>query len=105
MKISFVDPSTIKLPPFGKWTTTSEMKPMLRILACDTFGQIFIPDGTIQINEDVYDAHSYGYEFNVADPEEFLKGAETGVDGMRILPRKIIAWMPLPEPYQEGCEE
>ena len=73
-------------------------------LACDKYGQIFIPQGVLTIRTENGNTHCYdgkGYKFNT---EEFLKGEEITLyngEKARIRPTKIIAWMPLPEPYRE----
>ena len=83
--------------PEQQWIPCSEKDAEYPCLACDVFGQIFITDGGIvKINGECYDGT--GFDFSNAD--EFLKGIKVG-NAMRMLPRKIVAWMPLPEPYKE----
>lgn len=80
-----------------RWIPCSEKGAEYPCLACDVFGQIFITDGGIvKINGECYD----GTGFDFSNAEEFLKGIKVG-NAMRMLPRKIVAWMPLPEPYRE----
>ena len=83
--------------PEQQWIPCSEKDAEYPCLACDVFGQIFITDGGIvKINGECYDGT--GFDFSNAD--EFLKGIKVG-NAMRMLPRKIVAWLPLPEPYRE----
>ena len=83
--------------PKQQWIPCSEKDAEYPCLACDVFGQIFITDGGIvKINGECYDGT--GFDFSNAD--EFLKGIKVG-NAMRMLPRKIVAWLPLPEPYKE----
>ena len=83
--------------PEQRWIPCSEKDAEYPCLACDVFGQIFITDGGIvKINGECYDGT--GFDFSNAD--EFLKGIKVG-NAMRMLPRKIVAWLPLPEPYRE----
>ena len=83
--------------PEQQWIPCSEKDAEYPCLACDVFGQIFITDGGIvKINGECYDGT--GFDFSNAD--EFLKGIKVG-NAMRMLPRKIVAWLPLPEPYKE----
>ena len=82
--------------PEQQWIPCSEKDAEYPCLACDVFGQIFITDGGIvKINGECYDGT--GFDFSNAD--EFLKGIKVG-NAMRMLPRKIVAWLPLPEPYK-----
>ena len=84
-----------------RWIPCSEKGAEYPCLACDVFGQIFITDGGIvKINGECYD----GTGFDFSNAEEFLKGIKVG-NAMRMLPRKIVAWMPLPEPYKEDDHE
>ena len=84
--------------PEQQWIPCSEKDAEYPCLACDVFGQIFITDGGIvKINGECYDGT--GFDFSNAD--EFLKGIKVG-NAMRMLPRKIVAWLPLPEPYKGG---
>ena len=89
-----------ELPPVQpeqRWIPCSEKDAEYPCLACDVFGQIFITDGGIvKINGECYDGT--GFDFSNAD--EFLKGIKVG-NAMRMLPRKIVAWLPLPEPDRE----
>ena len=57
-----------------KWITVSEEMAKFPCLACDKFSQIFIPCGVVTINN------------------------------RYILPREIIAWMPMPMPYKTEDE-
>ena len=80
-----------------KWIPVSERMPEFdegKILGCDQFGQIFIPTSIIKIEEKLYDAKDFKFDVN-----EFLKGRYI-VGGIRMRPRIIVAWMPLPEPYK-----
>lgn len=81
-----------------KWITVSEEMAKLPCLACDKFSQIFIPCGVVTINNRCYD----GIDF-MGDVKKFLRGKEGTIGGKKayILPREIIAWMPLPEPPEE----
>jgi hypothetical protein len=79
----------------------SEKEAEYPCLACDVFGQIFITNnGIVRINGECYD----GTGFDFSNAEEFLKGIKVG-NSMRMLPRKIVAWSPLPEPYKGGEDE
>ena len=80
-----------------RWIPCSEKEAEYPCLACDVFGQIFITNnGIVRINGECYD----GTGFDFSNAEEFLKGIKVG-NSMRMLPRKIVAWSPLPEPYKE----
>lgn len=84
------------LPPADRWIPCSEKEAEYPCLACDVFGQIFITNnGIVKINGECYD----GTGFDFSNAEEFLKGIKVG-NSMRMLPRKIVAWSPLPEPYK-----
>lgn len=87
------------------WIPVNKKPAEYPCLACDKLAQIFIPNGVVEINDHFYDGSFYEF-----DNEKFLQGHEietlSGIKG-RVLPREIIAWMPLPEPYiakneQEG---
>ena len=80
--------------PEPQWIPCSEKQVEASCLACDKFGQMFIPTSIVVINHKCYD----GTDFDFAKPDDFLEGVNIG-HGMRVLPREIIAWMPLPEPY------
>ena len=83
--------------PEPRWIPCSEKEAEYPCLACDVFGQIFITNnGIVRINGECYD----GTGFDFSNAEEFLKGIKVG-NSMRMLPRKIVAWSPLPEPYRE----
>ena len=83
----------------SKWIPVSEERAKFPCLACDKFSQIFIPCGVVTINNRCYD----GLDF-MWDVKKFLRGKEGTIGGKKayILPREIIAWMPLPEPYKVG---
>jgi hypothetical protein len=84
-----------------RWIPCSEKEAEYPCLACDVFGQIFITNnGIVRINGECYD----GTGFDFSNAEEFLKGIKVG-NSMRMLPRKIVAWSPLPEPYKGGEHE
>lgn len=84
-----------------QWIPCSEKEAEYPCLACDVFGQIFITNnGIVRINGECYD----GTGFDFSNAEEFLKGIKVG-NSMRMLPRKIVAWSPLPEPYKEDDNE
>ena len=85
-----------------RWRTTAEKEPDVNCLACDKFGQIFIPQcGIINITAgNKRKSFDCPADFDVSDINAFFKGKEVG-NGMRILPKEILAWRPLPEPYQE----
>ena len=86
--------------PEPQWIPCSEKPAEVSCLACDEYGQVFIPEGGIlKINGECYEGKGFNF-----DVKTFLQGIYVG-HGLRILPRKIIAWMPLPEPYTEGREE
>ena len=87
--------------PEQRWIPCSEKEAEYPCLACDVFGQIFITNnGIVRINGECYD----GTGFDFINAEEFLKGIKVG-NSMRMLPRKIVAWSPLPEPYKGGEDE
>lgn len=87
--------------PEQRWIPCREKDAEYPCLACDVFGQIFITDGGIvKINGECYDGT--GFDFSNAD--EFLKGKKVG-NVMRMLPRKIVAWLPMPDPYKGGEHE
>jgi hypothetical protein len=87
--------------PEQQWIPCSEKEAEYPCLACDVFGQIFITNnGIVRINGECYD----GTGFDFSNAEEFLKGIKVG-NSMRMLPRKIVAWSPLPEPYKGGEDE
>lgn len=78
-----------------EWIPTRERLAEFPCIGCDEFGQIFIPHGVVTLGKRSF----CGRYFN-PDPNKFLKGYMLE-DGSRILPREIIAWRPLPEPYRE----
>ena len=87
----------------NRWIPVSERIAKFPCLACDIFEQIFIPTNIVMINNRCYDGKDFAF-----DVEKFLKGKEVILcDGEKAyeLPREIIAWMPLPEPYKEESEE
>ena len=87
--------------PEQKWIPVSERMPEIddgKILGCDQFGQIFIPTSIVKIEEKLYDAKDFKFDVN-----EFLKGRYI-VGGIRMRPRIIVAWMPLPAPYKREKE-
>lgn len=81
--------------PKQRWIPCNELFPVTKCLACDKFGQVVIVSSVVCINGVYYDAENF--EFN---KDLFLKGKMVGKN-LRIIPREIIAWMPLPEPYKE----
>jgi hypothetical protein len=83
----------------ARWIPVSEEMAKFPCLACDKFSQIFIPCGVVTINNRCYD----GIDF-MGDVKKFLRGKEGTIGGKKayILPREIIAWMPMPEPMKEG---
>jgi len=89
-----------------RWRTTAEKEPDVNCLACDKFGQIFIPQcGIINITAgNKRKSFDCPADFDVSDINAFFKGKEVG-NGMRILPKEILAWRPLPEPYTEEDNE
>lgn len=86
----------------SEWIPVSEETPDARCIACDKFGQIFIPMGVVAFETDKGEKHSYDARHFEFDVSEFLKGCEVIVDGekVRALPVEIIAWQPLPRPYK-----
>lgn len=86
------------IDPMEWWIPCCDRRPEHPCLACDTFGQIFIPHGVVTVDGQSYDADGFDFDF-----EKFLRGRETVIDGepAYILPREIIAWRPLPKPYKE----
>lgn len=86
----------------SKWIPVSEERAKFPCLACDKFSQIFIPCGVVTINNRCYD----GLDF-MGDVKKFLRGKEGTIGDKKayILPREIIAWIPLPEPYHTESEE
>ena len=86
----------------SKWIPVSEEMAKFPCLACDKFSQIFIPCGVVTINNRCYD----GLDF-MGDVKKFLRGKEGTIGDKKayILPREIIAWIPLPEPYHTESEE
>lgn len=85
-----------KFEPAQKWIKCEDMQAEIPCLACDVYNQIFIPKAVIASNEKCYDAENYKIGDDI---EEFLKGKEIE-KGLRLLPREIIAWMPLPSSYK-----
>lgn len=86
-----------------RWIPVSERIAKFPCLACDIFEQIFIPTNIVMINNRCYDGKDFAF-----DVEKFLKGKEVILcDGEKAyeLPREIIAWMPLPEPYKAESED
>jgi hypothetical protein len=85
-----------------RWRPTAEKEPDVNCLACDKFGQIFIPQcGIINITAgNKRKSFDCPADFDVSDINAFFNGKEVG-NGMRILPKEILAWRPLPEPYTE----
>jgi len=86
------------VPSAQQWIPCTERLPEEPCIACDKFGQIFIPDGTVEIDDKCYNARKFNF-----NPKEFLRGEIVKMAGgktVRILPNEIIAWMPLPECYR-----
>lgn len=85
------------IEPMEWWIPCRDRRPEHPCLACDTFGQIFIPHGVVTVDGQSYDADGFDFDF-----EKFLRGRETVIDGepAYILPREIVAWRPLPKPYK-----
>lgn len=82
----------------GLWIPVKKEAPKFPCIACDNLGNYpFIPLGIVTIDDKYYDSKDFKF-----DIKEFLKGKETEIDGKkaRILPREIVAWMPLPDPYK-----
>lgn len=82
----------------GKWIPVDEKKAEIPCLACDNFGQIFIPYEIVSIDDKNYDGENFDF-----DIDKFLNGKKIA-NGIRVLPREIKAWMPLPEPYRKDVE-
>lgn len=88
--------------PKTEWIPVSEKKAHFPCLAVDKFGQIFIPQGIVTINNRCYDGA--GFDFDVG---RFKKGKEVTINGRKayIEPTEVIAWRPLPTPYKaEGSD-
>lgn len=84
-----------------KWISVKDKGAEYPCLACDKFEQIWIPMAVVSIHHTSDNAkHYYDGEHFHFDVEEFFKGYDAG-GGTRILPREIIAWMPLPKPFQQ----
>ena len=85
-----------------RWIPVSEKKAHFPCLAVDKFGQIFIPQDIVTINNRCYDGA--GFDFDVG---RFKKGKEVIINGRKayIEPTEVIAWMPLPEPYKAESEK
>ena len=86
-----------------QWIPVTERLPKEPCIACDKFGQIFIPYGTVKIDDKCYDARKFNF-----NPKEFLRGEIVKMAGgktVRILPNEIIAWMPFPEPWKGGAKD
>lgn len=89
--------------PEQRWIPVSERVADFPCLACDIFGQIFIPSGLVVLNSRCYEGKDFA--FNV---EKFLRGKEVtlcGGEKVYLRPREIAAWMPLPEPYKTESED
>ena len=82
-----------------EWIPCREKAAEPNCLACDEFGQVFIASSIVTINGVCYDGTGFNF-----DVKEFLKGEkmQTLSGYIYVPPRKITAWMPLPEPYKEG---
>ena len=99
-------------PKTGQWILSSEKMPENpSIVACDAYNnKPWIPRGILITETEngkkkLYDAATYN-----GNLKAFLKGKElTSFSGntFYLPPREIIAWMPLPKPYnpQEESEE
>lgn len=99
-------------PKTGQWILSSEKMPENQsIVACDAYNnKPWIPRGILITETEngkkkLYDAATYN-----GNLKAFLKGKElTSFSGntFYLPPREIIAWMPLPKPYnpQEESEE
>ena len=75
-----------------RWIPVSEKEAEFPCIACDKYNQIFIPTGIVKIND-----KCYGCDGSKNALEILPENVE--------IPRKIIAWMPLPEPFEEGEDE
>ena len=85
-----------------EWIPVKEKAAPYRCIACDKFGQIFLPTGVLTYETDKREIHCFdanGYEF---DDKKFFKGIPYVMNGKTVYiePREIIAWIPLPEPYK-----
>lgn len=87
-----------------EWIPVENKRPTGPCVVCDSLGNVFVPVGLLTIEtedsngnkrEATYDARNY--DFNI---EEFLKGVPVPYEkNSRILPREIVAWIPLPAAY------
>ena len=100
-----------KAPAVNRWIPTSEQKPEYPCIAYDGHNSPFVPRGLVQVGDDVVDDHV----FDVLGISPFSglprKGArrKTLEKEFQIVKNiahcnRIIAWMPLPDPYKEEVE-
>ena len=93
------------------WILVSEKKPKGEILACDTEGnRPFVSLGIVTaVDRETGKLRCWDDRTFTGSFEEFFAGMKfinTCGDELRIPPREIVAWMPLPEPYRaEGSGE
>lgn len=78
------------------WKLVKKEKPVVPCLGCDIFGHLFIVNSIVKIKNKVYEATDFDF-----DIDKFLKGKDIG-NGIKVLPREIIAWLNLPAPFNEG---
>lgn len=83
------------IEPEPQWIPCSKKHAVFPCIACDSYGQVFIPCGIVHTSDHCFD----GKWFNADNLDAFFSGFDVG-NGIKVLPREIIAWMPLPAPYK-----
>lgn len=86
-----------------KWIPVKEKPAEGPCLACDEFGQLWIPYSILGYHGRCYDGKGFNMRFDNENIMKFLKGEQMVLDGETVYlpPREIIAWMPLPDAYEE----
>lgn len=80
-----------------QWIPCSERRPESKCLACDESGELFIPHNMFFTEHECYEAIDLHVDKSLYSKFDYIPRG-----GIYVVPRKIVAWMPLPEPYKGG---
>lgn len=93
---------SLEKEPNTDWIPVDKKPPEINCLAIDKFEQIFILKSLVSTTSDGKDRYYDGEGFSFTNGvETFLKGEEI-YPGFYVLPKEVIAWMPLPKTYKES---